>query len=258
MTIARQAGLDFVPAVESTRAGRTVVEHGGRAWEITGWMAGRADFHANPTEMRLFAAVAAVARIHAAWAGKRGERPVRPWRRRWTTLAAWDELLTSGWRPRIDATDPVRPAAEAAWATLPRLITNTRLAMQRWLDQPVPVQPCLCDVWHDHILYEGDRVTGVIDYAASKVDHVAVDLARLFGSLISDDDTRVQSAIEAYTAVRPLPQPELVAILDRTGSVVAVINWLRWLYHEGRAFSDRGAVAERLAGLVRRLERCSV
>jgi Ser/Thr protein kinase RdoA (MazF antagonist) len=103
------------------------------------------------------------------------------------------------------------------------------------------------------MLYEGDRITGIIDFAAAKADHVAVDLARLLGSLIPGDATRTNTAMQAYAAVRPLPHPELVPMLDRTGVVVAVTNWLRWLYHDGREYPDRNAVAERLAGLVRRI-----
>jgi hypothetical protein len=77
----------------------------------------------------------------------------------------------------------------------------------------------------------------------------------LLGSLVPDDPARTDAAIRAYVAIRPMPDPELVVVLDRTGTVVAVANWLRWLYHEGRVYADRNAVAERVAGLVRRLER---
>ena len=53
------------------------------------------------------------------------------------------------------------------------------------LHEPVPVQPCGAP--HDHVLFDGDRVTGIIDFAAAKVDHVAADLARLFGESDPDD-----------------------------------------------------------------------
>ena len=42
---------------------------------------------------------------------------------------------------------------------------------------------------------------------------------------------------------------------DETGTLLGATNWLRWLYHEGRRFEDRGAVARRLAELVTRIER---
>jgi homoserine kinase type II len=254
MTTARQTGLDFVPAVERTRAGRTVVEVGGRVWDVTGWVPGVADFHTDPNDARLFAAVTAVARIHSAWADERSTGPCPAIERRWHALVDWDELVASGWRPEFDSADPVRPAAESAWAMLPRVIRDVRPVTGHWLRQSVPLQPCLCDVWHDHVLFDGDRVSGIIDYTAAKVDHVAVDLARLLGSLIPDQQERTDLALTTYTAIRPLPQPELVRWLDRTGTIVAVLNWLKWVYREGREYPNRTAVAERLAGLVTRLQ----
>src|SRR5947209_18809231 len=38
MRTAREAGLDFVPQVERTADGRTVVEHAGRPWDLCQWM----------------------------------------------------------------------------------------------------------------------------------------------------------------------------------------------------------------------------
>ena len=62
MHFARTAGLDVVPPVEPNRDGRTVVEAAGRVWDVTGWMPGDADFHANPSDARLLAAVRAAPR----------------------------------------------------------------------------------------------------------------------------------------------------------------------------------------------------
>jgi Ser/Thr protein kinase RdoA (MazF antagonist) len=254
MLAARTAGLDFVPRVEPTSDGRTVVEAAGRVWDVTAWMPGRADFHANPTDARLVAAVEALARLHEVWGRIEGSRP-RPCpavERRWDALRAWTTLVESGWIPRPPSDDPVSPHVAAAWSALPGLAPRARFLLAPWLGEPVPVQPCLCDVWHDHVLFTGDRVTGLIDYGAAKVDHVAVDLARLLRSFVPGEPERVAVALQAYRAIRPLPRPELVDVLDRTGVVVAVTNWLRWLYHDGRVYPDRAAVAGRIGELVRR------
>jgi homoserine kinase type II len=253
MLAARMAGVRFVPLVEQTQYGATVVMGGG-VWDVTEWMPGRPNFHANPTDARLFAAVEAVARLHEAWSRLTppGPAPCPAVERRWRALAEWDRLVAAGWRPRPTPDDPVAPHAEAAWARLPELASQARAALLPWLHAPVPVQPCLCDVWHDHVLFEGDRVTGLIDYGAAKVDHVAADLARLLGSLVPGEPERVAAAVRAYERIRLLPQSELVELLDWTGVVVGVSNWLRWLYHDGRAYVDRSAVATRLGRLIRR------
>src|SRR5262245_47435243 len=253
MQTAVEADLDFVPTVERTTLGRTVFKHAGRAWDVMAWMPGKADFHSKPTDTRLVAAVTALARLHACWTNEKAMAPCPAMQRRRQALWEWGQLLIDRWRPVIEPDDPARFAAEAAWSLLPRAICGMRASVEQWLRDKLPVQPCVCDIWHDHVFFDMERVTGIIDFAAAKFDHVAVDLARLLGSLVPDDTRRSEMALAAYTAVRPLPQPELVSILDRTGTAVAVMNWLRWLYHDGRDYSDRNAVAERLAALVRRL-----
>jgi Ser/Thr protein kinase RdoA (MazF antagonist) len=255
MDLGRRAGLDFVPRVEPTRDGGTTARADDRTWDVCKWMPGRADFHANPTDDRLFAAVTAVARLHEAWARVRTVSPLPcpAVERRRRALAAWERLVATGWQPRPAAGDPVGPPVEQAWARLPDLVPRARVALIPWLSEPVPLQPCLCDVWHDHVLFTSDRVTGLIDYGAARVDHVAVDLARLLGSLIPGEPQRMAAAIRAYESVRPLPHPELVELLDWTGSVIGLTNWLRWLYRDGREYADRAAVARRVAELAGRL-----
>jgi Ser/Thr protein kinase RdoA (MazF antagonist) len=105
------------------------------------------------------------------------------------------------------------------------------------------------------VLFTGDCVTGLVDYGSCKVDHIAVDLARLIGSLAGDDEALWRAGLDAYALHRPLTDAEraLARDLDRSGVVVAAANWLRWLYRDRRAYPDRNAVAQRLAGLVDRL-----
>ena len=100
-------------------------------------------------------------------------------------------------------------------------------------------------------------VRGLIDYGGVKTDHVAIDLARLLGSLVGDDAAARAAGLRAYRRLRPLSadEEELVVRLDETGTVLGAANWLRWLYHDGRPFDDRAAVARRLAALVERIER---
>jgi Ser/Thr protein kinase RdoA (MazF antagonist) len=129
--------------------------------------------------------------------------------------------------------------------------------LQRWTDRRWQVQPCLCDVWHDHLLFEGDRVTGVIDYGSAKIDHPAVDVARLLGSLVPDDPAAWQVGVHAYRSTRPFgdEEVELARALDETGTVIGAAMWLRWLYEEFRLYEDRAAVARRLGVLVGRMEK---
>jgi homoserine kinase type II len=259
MIAARQAGLEFVPEVLASTAGPTWVEHAGRLWDLTGWLRGRADFHQRPAPHRLEAACIALARLHLVWAAGQTCTGVAPAiQRRLAVVREWLDLLGAGWRPDFErgSPDPVRPWAERAWRVLPSRLEPVPRALAPWAQLCWTLQPCLCDIWHDHVLFEGDRVTGLIDYGSVKQDHVAVDLARLLGSLVGCDRQQREIGLEAYRRLRPLTAQEqaLVDVLDESGTLLAAANWLKWLYHERRSFPDANAVAGRLAVLVERID----
>jgi Ser/Thr protein kinase RdoA (MazF antagonist) len=259
MARARQGGLDFVPAVIPTNDGGTWVEHAGRIWEVTSWLPGQADFHQRPSPERLRATCVALARLHAAWTDSAPiRRPCPAVQRRLRRIGEWTDLVASGWRGPLAASpsDPARPWAERAWHLLNRFAERVPLMLAPWTARDVTLQPCLCDIWHDHVLFVGDEVTGLIDYGAFKIDQVAVDLARLLGSLVGADRKAWEIGVQAYRRVRPLSTDEeaLAQVLDETGHIVAAANWLLWLYREGREFEDRAGAARPLALAVARLE----
>lgn len=264
MTSALRRGLDFVPEVYRTTAGPTWLEHQGRLWELTRWLSGRADFRARPTPARLRGACVALARLHEAWRQTGGDQlspsgACPAVERRLRVLEEWRRLLHSGWRPhfRAAATAALDPVAERAWGLLPPAVEQLPALLEPWRGRRWPLQPCLCDVWHDHLLYEGDTLTGLVDYGAVKTDHVAVDLARMLGSLVGADAGQWEAGLRAYREVRPLTAEEeaLAAVLDRSGVVLGAANWLRWVYHDGRRFDDLALAAKRLAALVERIDR---
>jgi Ser/Thr protein kinase RdoA (MazF antagonist) len=259
MNGARDRGLPFVPQVHQTAQGATFVPAAGRLWDLTGWMEGRADFWQSPTPARLAAAATVLAQLHLAWAPSHvRSAPCPAIHRRIRRLQQWNGLLAAGWRPDFPPTelDPCVNPARRAWGLLALWSPKLPALVAPWSERLLPLQPCLCDVWHDHILYEGDRVSGVIDYGSAKRDHVAVDLARLLGSMVGDDAASWSVALKAYRSVAHFTDEEeaLARALDRTGTIVGLMNWMRWLYVEGREFSDREAAGRRLEALVRRVE----
>jgi homoserine kinase type II len=137
------------------------------------------------------------------------------------------------------------------------MIENVPRALAPWSERNLRLHPCLCDIWHDHVLFNGERVSGLIDYGGVKVDHVAVDLARLLGSMVGDNAQQRSAGLNAYLRCRPLLPEEqvLVDVLDETGTVIALANWLKWLYRDEKKFEDRTAVAQRLSTLVERVEK---
>ena len=210
------ARLDFVPAIVSTRSGATFVERGGRCWELMQWMPGRADFHDAPTAARLRAAAESLARLHLAWQGH--------------ALPGVAEC--PGVRRRLDAVldlPRIHPFADPLQRELAFWLSQVHVILE---GMPcVGLQPVLRDIWHDHLLYEGDELTGLVDYASIDLDSVAVDLARMLGSLIEDDEDGWRFALSAYRRLRPLSADEerLARALDRAGAIAALANWHRWI-----------------------------
>jgi hypothetical protein len=254
LSMARNAGLQFVPDVYRTRTWNTFVERDDCLWELLEWLPGHPDDAHAPDEANVLEAMRALAELHAVWGQRATPRPqpIPAIARRAAALQQWTLLLESGWRPRITHDDLVAPWAELAWQHLPKHVHHATAELARWANTEAPLHPCLCDIWYDHVLFINGRVSGLIDYSAAKFDHPAVDLARLLGSL-APEPTRLWRALTAYSTIRDLPHPDLVAVLERTGTIVAVTQWLTWLYHEQRHYPDRAALAARLQTLVARL-----
>lgn len=225
MTAARSAGLRFVPAVVPTITGDSVAVTSDGVAEVIAWMPGAADFHTSPTPARLTAACTALAELHRVWYSvERYAAPCPAVQRRLNLLADWGQF-----RPAFDRLDPescdlLRTAVQ--WVN--ERLADSRRSLAAWSATPVDVFPCLCDVWHDHVLFTGDRVSGVIDYSSMKVDSPAVDLARLLADLVGPRSERFADGLRAYRdASPPSPVPdELVQVLADTGVVCGVANWV--------------------------------
>lgn len=150
-----------------------------------------------------------------------------------------------------------RRRAQAVLALAERLIPSEHEKSRRWREAVLPLQWCLRDVQHDHVLFTGDEVTGLIDFGAAAWDAPAVDVARLLGSLVGDDAAAWQRGLAAYEEVRPLSDDDRQAIgfLDSSAVVLAPLNWLRWLYADSETLLavDRTRALDRLDRLVVRL-----
>jgi len=251
--------LPFVPDLVRTKAGVTWISSGDNLWEMTDWMPGKADFNSHPTNSRLFAAMRSLAMIHEQLKPARATlAPAPAVVRILRALRNWRNLLNSGWKPdfKLPQPGPITGVARRAWDAISSNTYSIEFALLDWETRPLPVQICLCDVWHDHVLYEGDTVTGVIDYGSVKFDCVAVDLARLLGSMIPDQPDRMHDALSVYSAIHPVPSEvlKLAAVLDHAGSTIGLTNWLRWLYLDTRDYSESASVAKRMQALLKRVE----
>lgn len=243
----------------------TVLYHAGRLWEAAPWLPGTADYRHAPRRVRLRAALESLALFHLAASGYEADsarQPAPGIRERNVRIRQWldgrlGQLATVvGQAALHDPADPIHRLARQILECIPTVTQVILDDLTSSLTIRLSLQPCLRDVWHEHVLFDGDRVTGLIDYGAMRRDTVAADIARLLGSLAGDDASSWQTGLDSYESVRPLSAAErsLVAAYDRSAILLAPLNWLDWLFLEQRTFENRMAVAERLAEWTSRLQ----
>ena len=245
---------------------QTVVRHSGMLWELTRWMPGEANFHRAQNSAKLRSALHTLARFHGAAAesavSKLGiPHGITARLEQIRRLQARDYLIIK--QSIRDPSIPM-PAAiknefaasmESFLAAFPQLAPNIEQLLERANRVSVPLQPCIRDVWHDHVLFTDDRVTGVVDFGSLRDDHVAADISRLLGSLVRDDPDQWRIGLEAYEASKSLSSldRQLVVTYDHSGIVLSAMNWLQWLFVERRNFDDPLRVANRCAEIAQRL-----
>jgi Ser/Thr protein kinase RdoA (MazF antagonist) len=137
---------------------------------------------------------------------------------------------------------------------VPRALPRAIALHEPLLNASFSLQPCLRDIWHDHVLFTGEEVTGIVDFGGMDVETPACDVARLIGSLVGSDVAKRQIGLAAYSTVRPLSANELqaVAAFDTSIILLAGCNWIRWIYIEGRHFEDRTQVLQHFRRIVER------
>jgi homoserine kinase type II len=251
------------PAPMTHRDGGTWLAHAKGYWQLEPWMPGDADYWPNPRPAKLAAALETLAHIHLAAAALEGAAPRRgvsaSMERRVDRLREFMESELPRLRDAVDRLPDSDQSRQAQTAL--RLVVEAAPAERekalRWAGRVMPLQWRLGDVWHDHVLFTGDRVTGVIDFGAASVDAPVGDVARLLGGLAGNDRAAWQLGLDAYHAVRPLDADERAAVarFDSSGVVLSAVNWLRWLYVEPPpgVTANRSRALERLSKLTARL-----
>ena len=256
-----------VPALN----GSTLVSEGGHLWQLEPWLPGEANYHAAPSNAKLTAALRGLAEWHRGAATFRPGDAHRRWFARYAAAASPGiaerlQLILDWNAPRIDkTTESVRrvPWPEFREAALPLLAAFQKcapaIADELRLASGIryQLQPCLRDVWHDHLLFVGDEVTGIIDPSACSSETVATDIARLVGSLVGDDRGGWEIAVVAYQTIRPLTVDELAAIelFDRSGVLLSGMTWVRRIGRDGAIVAEPERVIERMREILQRLQK---
>lgn len=251
---ARAAHLSFVPALVRGKRGFTSIPSDGRLWEACRWMPGAP--RPAPTLPEVQAACAAVAQLHLAWPAEALKRPCRGVVGRLELLLADPPRFASG-GPLPRVAPELDPLLNEAARVVARLAEPVAAALRPWAAWPLSERPCVRDLRAEHVLFRDGRVTGIVDFGATALDNPACDLARL----LSDFDTAALDLFdEGLRAYResggPLDAPdELVRLLAAAGVVGSALGWLVRVFVRHEPLTRPAAVAERLAGLLKKIER---
>lgn len=257
-------GISFLALPIRTAANESFIIADGHLWELSPWLTGRADYERSRSAQKLTAAMTALAQFHLAvrdFPSAATEKITRSPPAISRRLSRLRELSVRGAGELSKAINAeiwpeLQPLAHRFLATIPRLLPRVIGQLDALSNFPFPVQPCIRDIWHDHVLFTGAEVTGIVDFGAMQFDTPATDVARLLGSLVGDDEVGWRAGMNAYSDNRTLSQDEERAakVLDTSGTILAGCNWIRWICREGRQFEDRSRVIERFRQIVARCE----
>ncbi len=258
-----RAGLELIPLPRENSRHETFIEFEGHVWELTSWIHGEASYLSEPNEVKRRSANASLARFHRAAAGFRHIDP-RPAPGLLERAALLTELQAGGLdrisdRLGSEPESTIKLLAHSVLSELRRSLVPVLERVRRICEVPMNLQWCLGDIHQGNLLFIGDNVTGIVDFGAAKVDSVAVDIARLAGSLAGADRDIWTTCLQVYDEVCPLSPGEMaaIAVYDSAGLLATSANWLRWHFVENRVFADRPTVQLRLEELLPKLRAIS-
>jgi homoserine kinase type II len=253
-------GCTRVAAPLPDRDGNTFVRRDGFFWELNPWISGKADFCDDPSPARLASAIATLADFHSASARLSSfSAPSKNVNRILDRLAETPKSI-DGLRDSVSERN--FPELDLLCELVLNNSEGAAARLQQQLRPFAEVQfrnlAVIRDVWHDHVFFDGDSVSGIVDFGAMEIDIISLDLARLLGSLVPRQPSRIQIALDQYSAAIgfgpiSLDERRLVPILDECGVLIGAINWLRWLLVEHRVFENQSGVRKRVDFLSCRL-----
>ncbi len=274
-----KCGVMQVPVPLRSKFGTTIYAEASQFWQLEPWLPGVADFSSDPSDARLRNAMTVLAQWHEAAARFEPRESETTWFKsfaaansptvadRLDRVERFQKLDVAKLRQLLEQTSPL-PLWEAEFGELVdvsrRILDRFQLAADRVAEElssyrhlRFRLHPCLRDVWHDHVLFEGDQVTGLIDPSAARSETPATDLARLLGSLLGDDNNRWEVAIAAYRSVRPLSDREatLARVIDQSTVLLSGLTWLERLFVHRLSYSNPPRVLDRLRQIASRLDR---
>jgi Ser/Thr protein kinase RdoA (MazF antagonist) len=242
-----------VAAPIAALSGETVV-HGTdkRTWELANWIPGAADFNDRPSSQRLRSAVTALAKFHQVTSEPNEFCKSSGLAFRLAYLSRASRELAKVELIIAKATShPLSAPAKQIASQIRSRFEPTRQKLTKFADSRLPHVNAIRDIHHDHLFFQGDSLSGIVDFGSLKREARCFDLARMLGSLLLDGETPWEQGFSIYSETNQLEaeEVELAKSLFECSLVLGSLNWLTWIFSENRQFEDWAAVKKRLQGI---------
>jgi Ser/Thr protein kinase RdoA (MazF antagonist) len=226
-----QKGFQLLPALRRTPGDQTVLSFEGRLYELTDWAPGQHQVNGTHSLVQLEHLGAAIARLHKAGAGLEpppadlgpdGSGISDPsW---WIADTQRIGSLVEFFRSTFLADEFLRSRMGAEVGAALEVLDGT--ADFGLVDQTITHG----DLWSEHVLYEGEEVSAVLDVDGLNRRPAWDDVAALLADFADFDPTRSRACLAGYRSVRPLDETALAVIprawLARTLAVLRQrIDW---------------------------------
>ncbi len=264
-------GVSHIAVPMPSLSESSLVKYDNRLWQLEPWLSGAADYLATPSEAKLAAAMIALAQWHLAAATFLPDEYEQRW------FAVHVSAPSPGLNERLQLIHTWTPkrlletkngVLGHTWEAFREIALQTLAGFQNAAPQIAGelqaaagirfrLQPCLRDIWHEHVLFTGETVTGLIDPSACRSETVAGDIARLLGSLVGDDRKAWDTALAAYQTIRPLAVVELgaVELFDRSGVVLSGMTWIERILEDKSGAAEQNLIIERMQIILARLKK---
>ena len=227
-------------------------------WELSLWMPGKPIAETEINDDQLRAAARALAEFHNTTSSLSQQQGTSP------AIEFRCTMIDRLWATQLEQLQATQDLSGVVDTGIKKMLLQQfryqahALRQQLELVRSVPVLqiPIFGDIWSDHVLFNNDEVSAILDFGAMKVESPCLDIARLFGSYADYSAEALRRGISYYSEFRELNDLELglIELYDRGYVLLAGIQWLIWVELEQRVFVDNEAVRQRLQRLVRRCE----
>ncbi len=243
-----QSGFQFIPQLQNWTNGSTLIEEDRSFWEMSTWRPGTPLEHVGEvSDMQLRESIEVVAKIHTRSRAKHAVEMIPPGiterERKLYHFLNNSQFHIQRFLNQFHATSETDDAYNGLQDIF-RISTWLAPLVLRQLyeisDAPQTCMWIIRDFWRNHLLFVGERLNGVIDFGASRIDSPWFDLSRMLGTLMMDSDPRWEAAIDGYNSLCSARTVDVkqIRFVHRISTLISGLNWLDWLANGNFELSD--------------------